>query len=160
MTTIREDVMSAVNDGHTSVAAICEATGYESRQVVNALYQLKADKSVVAADDGLKVVDGKRAARVNGEAVPIVVKAKRKPGRPKKARTPPGGKKRAQAKRVKRKVDKRPAKARAPVSATPGRAAIDFTYFGEFCVVRRTDVAELLKVVEIIERWRKVVEAA
>jgi hypothetical protein len=132
VSTLRESVLGALSDEPQTRGEIVGAVGLEDKQVANVLNQLKNAGSAKREKDGW--------IRVAGKAQPKAAEYKGN------GDTPPP--KRAYKRR-----------APAPITAKGNSVAsqVDFTYFGEFVVLRRKDVAELLAV---IERWRGVIEAA
>ena len=89
MSSNRDLVREAIADGARNTAAVIEATGLETKQVSNVIFQLKQASEVMVVDGSLKLADGKQAPRTNGEAGPAVVADKPKRGRPKKSDAPP-----------------------------------------------------------------------
>jgi hypothetical protein len=140
VSTICDDVRSALDEGLEGTDAICEATGYDKRQVVNALYQIKA------------------AAKQNGHTeppkprvVPPAAKAKELPVAP------------AKPKRLNTEVvvsgDRLNEEFVAGSTMAP-HPSIEVGRFGEYVVIKRSDLAELAELFKRIERWRNAIEAA
>lgn len=155
MSQIGDAICSAIDDGARNHAAIVEATGFESKQVSNHLFHLKASGAVVKGPDGLVRGDGTAPKRTVHEAA-------QSEGSP-----PPATRKKAS--KVKRRAAKR--RAKAAVSTRVAKSArihkrepapvpvvatnrIASQRFGDFVVLRHHDLVEL---VETLERWRSVV---
>lgn len=147
MSTIREAVLEAIDGGARNNAAIRDATGFEAAQVSSQLFHLKSSGVIVKSEDGYLRTEStpEPKSRVHGAPEPE--------GSP-----PPAAKKGRRTRKVKRQV--RAAKA-VPKKSAPkpkpngGNGTAHFARFGEFVVVRHSDLVELFA---MVDRWRKVIE--
>lgn len=138
---LRADVLHALSiDLPLSKAQIVEETGHEAPQVGNVLNRLQAAGKCRRTADGWLRINGTQPSATRRRDI-----AEPKPEPPPKRKYT-----------RKAKPNGNGANGVAiPVPAVRGKRAgsVDFTYFGEFVVLRRTDIAELLA---LMERWRAV----
>lgn len=183
---IRDSIIEAVGNGARDVAAVAAAAQLEEKQVYDNLYHLKRDGIVVTGHAGLQLAPGQRMPcktidpstialtpaveaaisgigktepKGNGAAgAPLVTPQKRKSAPP-KAEAPPRGKRKPKSTGKPRKVatQGKPAKhVAAPESARP---VIEVTAFGDYVILKRSDLVELAKIFALVEQWRRAIEA-
>lgn len=170
MTTISGAILDAISDGARTRSAIIEATGLEEKQVANNIYQLKSQGRINTDEGGYTIGASEAGHPPPAPRVHAIANGaesaddKKKVAKRAAAKAPKAKRAKAQKHtKVNGATHALPeGQPAAPRVATPDSAAapVEFTYFGEFVVIRRKDVAELLKAVAIMDRWRVVVEAA
>jgi hypothetical protein len=152
MTTTNDRVLAAIADGETTVQGICETTGLEANQVHQAAFLLKKSGSIIKGEAGYELTDAAlEPPAAEDSSPPPVAKRKYKKRTPKSARAP-----KAASTKKRRYVRK----AQAPRQsnghvASNGHASVEFARFGDFVVLKRPDVVELL---QLMRRWSDMVE--
>src|SRR5690242_6024017 len=144
MSGIQDEVLAAICDGCASASAVCDNTGLEPNQVHQAVFILKKAGKVIKGRGGYALADG---AEVEPDDE---VAAKTEPGKPRKARAGRSGRSKRAAPAESTRV------AVANGHRRAGNGAVEFACFGDFVVLKRCDVVELLLV---MERWRQMIEA-
>lgn len=150
MSATNDAVLSAIGDGAKSTGAICDATGFEPSTVHQATWQLKKSGAIAKGETGFELGDG------------VAPKSRTHEARAPADDAPPQSRKPKKTKRTKKANGgaAKPAKAITPRTnghAKPnGAGQVEFTRFGEYVVMRRVDVVELLT---IFERWRQMIES-
>jgi hypothetical protein len=134
---VQSQVLAAIADGETTAKGICDITGFERNAVHQAVFLLKKGGLVTKNENGYAIGDG---AEVPAPA----------PHTPSPAKKP----RRARRKRV---AAKRPtAKGNNGYAANDnGHAAVEFARFGDFVVLKKADVVDLLRA---MQRWQQMVE--
>lgn len=156
MSGIQDQVLSAIGEGCTDSASVCETTGLEPNQVHQAVFILKKAGKITKGADGYAIADGVDVAQVAERiAAEVVSKAAAEPkkARKKRAAPPPETKPRRRPKKRVKAATAKPANGHAGNGVA---SAVEFARFGDFVVLKRPDVIELLRT---MQRWQQMVEA-
>jgi len=164
MSEIRDSVKSTIGEGACTIAAICEATSLEPQQVYAAVHGLKKDGEIAKGEGGYAIVDadpseGDAAAEAAEVAERIIAKVKGRKPRGKRATPPPETKPRRKAKKrvaAREPVAAKPHAASGVPRTTPAVVDVEFARFGEYVVLKKNDLVELLRV---MRRWSQMIEA-
>ncbi|HEY1283010.1 MAG TPA: hypothetical protein VGE96_00895 [Steroidobacteraceae bacterium] len=145
-----ETVLAALGDEPLNRHEIAAVTGLEDSAVSQELSRLRGEGRAERSPDGWIRGAGEPSQRVHRgwRVEPVDDEAKAK----KRGRQSAAKRAASRPKKQRRKTRSEPAE-----EAAPSSEGIDFTYFGEFVVVRKRDVLALL---ETIERWRPLLEVA
>jgi DNA-binding transcriptional ArsR family regulator len=146
---LRDLVLGAIDGGACDRDAIIAETGLEHRQVTNLLFNLRSAGVIEKDEEGAySRADG--APPPNGRVHKAVEPADEEPERVPQKRA------------KKRNYDRKTNGAAVPaiVPAAEQVAPVSFSRFGEYVVLRTSDLKDLAELVERLERWRPIVDLA
>lgn len=143
MSEVTDSVLAAVDGGARDTAAIEEATGLEKQQIYAAVHTLKKSGALVKGENGLERGEGTGAVKEQRATSPAA-----------ESSSPTISKKAPLARKVKAKratgkrLGKKAVAAPVPSKIAAAVPAIAFTRFGEYVVLKRSDLLDFFSVID------------